>query len=366
VTNHKDYYAVLEISPQASPQAVAEAYDRLSRRYQPDEDAPPSDPERMREIDEAFDILDDPQRRAEYDRLRAPPSAAATVVSEAIETAKPRTRREWLAAALLGAGALAVIIGLVALVVLVFFTDSEKKVTLASGLVYTEIEEGSGGPPHPGDALTVHYTGTLEDGTEFDSSRDGEPLMFFLGAGEVIPGWEEGFASMQQGGKRKLTIPPGLAYGERGAGNGVIPPNATLTFDVELLQIEPTGQEITTESGLKYVDRVIGRGDNFQAVTPEEGDQVSVFYTGELEDGTRFIEFPPGGQPHVFVLGGDSVIKGLDEGISTMHVGGSRRLIIPPDLAYGAEGEERDFNGNPVTVPPDATVIFEVDLVAVE
>ena len=366
MTNHKDYYAVLEISPQASPQAVAEAYDRLSRRYQPDEDAPPSDPERMLEIDEAFDILDDPERRADYDRLRAPPSAAATAVSEAVAAAKPRTRREWLAAALLGAGALAAFVGLVGLIVLLFFTDSEKKVTLASGLVYTEIEEGTGGPPHPGDALTVHYTGTLEDGTEFDSSRDRNPLMFFLGAGEVIPGWEEGFASMQQGGKRRLTIPPGLAYGEQGAGNGVIPPNATLIFDVELLQIEPAGQEITTESGLKYVDRVIGRGDNFQAVTPQEGNQVSVFYTGQLEDGTKFVEIPPGGQPHVFVAGSDSVIKGLDEGISTMHVGGSRRLIIPADLAYGDEGEVLDFAGSPVTVPPDATVIFEVDLVEVQ
>jgi peptidylprolyl isomerase len=366
VTNHKDYYAILEISPQASPQAVAEAYDRLSHRYQPDEDAPPSDPERMSEIDEAFDILDDPQRRAEYDRLHSPPSAAATAVSEAITAAKPRTRREWLAVALLGAGSLAALIGLVTLVVLLLFSDSEKKVTLASGLVYTEIEEGTGGLPHPFDALTVHYTGMLEDGTEFDSSRDGNPFVFFLGAGEVIPGWEEGFASMQEGGKRKLTIPPGLAYGDQGAGNGVIPPNATLIFDVELLKIEPTGQEITTDSGLKYVDRVIGRGDNFQAVTPQEGNQVSVFYTGQLEDGTKFVEIPPGGQPHVFVAGSDGVIRGLDEGISTMHVGGSRRLIVPPDLAYGDEGEELTFEGNPVTIPPDATVIFEVDLVEVQ
>jgi peptidylprolyl isomerase len=365
VTAVKDYYAILEVAPQASRQAIAEAYDRLAQRYQPNEDEPPIDPERMREIDEAFDTLDDPERRAEYDRQRAPPSAAATAVSDAVAAAKPRTRKEWLAAALLAGGALAALIGLVTLIVLLLLTDGEKKVTLASGLVYTEIEEGTGGPPHPGDALTVHYTGTLEDGTEFDSSRDGNPFVFFLGAGEVIPGWEEGFASMQQGGKRKLTIPPGLAYGERGAGNGVIPPNATLTFDVELLKIEPTGQEITTDSGLKYVDRVIGRGQNFQGVTPQEGNEVTVHYIGEMEDGTRFVDTITNGQPYTFILG-QAEIDGLDEGVSTMKVGGSRRLIVPPELGYGDEGGELTFEGNPVTIPPDATLIFEVDLVEVQ
>jgi peptidylprolyl isomerase len=366
VSNNKDYYAVLEISPQASRQAIAEAYDRLSRRYQPDEDSPPSDPERMSDIDEAFDVLDDPERRAEYDRLVFPPSAAATAVSEAITAARPRSRREWLAFGLLGVGSVAAFVGLIALIVLLFFSDSEKKVTLASGLVYTEIESGSGGPPHPGDALTAHYTGMLEDGTEFDSSRDGNPLVFNLAAGEVIPGWEEGFASMQAGGRRRLVIPPGLAYGERGAGN-VIPPNATLVFDVDLLQIEATGQEITTDSGLKYIDRQIGRDQQtFEAITPEDGDEVSVHYTGELEDGTLFADTPATGQPHTFALGEDSVIDGLNQGVSTMKLGGSRRLIIPPELGYGDEGEELTLGDQTVSVPPGATLIFEVDLIEVK
>jgi len=364
VTSHKDYYEVLEINPHAGPEAIAEAYDRLSRRYQPDEDALPTDPERMREIDEAFDILDDPQRRAEYDRLRFRPSVAASAVSEAITVAKPRTGREWQAFGLIGVGSLAAVAGLVALVILLLPSDTGAKVTLASGLIYAEIEEGAGGPPHPGDALTVHYTGRLEDGTEFDSSLEGNPFVFLLGAGEVIPGWEEGFASIEAGGRRRLTIPPGLAYGSQGAGD-VIPPDATLIFDVELLQIEAAGQEITTGSGLKYVDREIGRDQSFQAITPEDGNEVAVLYTGELEDGTRFADTVAGGEPHIFVLGSDSEIAGLDEGVSTMKVGGSRRLIVPPDLAYGDEGAEITFGDKTVTVPPGATLIFEVQLIGV-
>jgi len=364
VSSSRDYYDVLEISPGANRQAIAEAYDRLSRRYQPDDDAPPSDPERMSEIDEAFDTLDDPERRAEYDRLRAPPSATVAAVSEAVAAVKPTRRREWLALGLMGAGAVAAVAGLVALVVLLVFSDSEKKVTLASGLVYTELDSGSGGPPHPGDALTVHYTGMLEDGTEFDSSREGNPLVFVLGAGEVIPGWEEGFASLQEGGRRRLVIPPGLAYGEQGAGNGVIPPSATLVFDVDLLQIEAKGQEITTDSGLKYVDRQIGRTEGLEAITPEDGDEVAIHYTGELEDGTKFADTLTSGEPYTFVLG-EAEIEGLDEGVSTMKVGGSRRLVVPAKLAYGDEGKELTFGDKTVTVPPGATLIFEVDLLGV-
>jgi peptidylprolyl isomerase len=363
VSGSRDYYDVLEISPGANRQAIAEAYDRLSRRYQPDGEAPPTDPERMSEIDEAFDTLDDPQRRAEYDRLRAPPSAAAVAVSEAVAAVKPTRRREWLALGLMGAGAVAAVAGLVALVVLLVFSDSEKKVTLASGLVYTELDSGSGGPPHPGDALTAHYTGMLEDGTEFGSSREGNPIVFILGAGEVIPGWEEGFASMKEGGRRKLMVPPGLAYGAQGRGE--IPPDATLTFDVELLQIEATGQEITTDSGLKYVDRQIGRDQQtIEAITPEDGDEVAIHYTGELEDGTKFAD-TLSGEPYTFVLG-EADIEGLDEGVSTMKVGGSRRLIVPADLAYGDEEKELTFGDKTVTIPPGATLIFEVDLLGVK
>jgi len=110
--------------------------------------------------------------------------------------------------------------------------------TTASGLEYEEIAEGTGASPQPGKTVTVHYTGTLTDGSKFDSSRDrNQPFSFTIGVGQVIKGWDEGVMSMKVGGRRKLTIPPDLGYGSRGAG-GVIPPNATLLFDVELLGVK--------------------------------------------------------------------------------------------------------------------------------
>lgn len=115
--------------------------------------------------------------------------------------------------------------------------DGNNIVTTDSGLKYEVIAAGDGAEPKPGDRVFVHYVGTLEDGTKFDSSRDrGRPFDFTIGQGQVIKGWDEGVGIMKVGDRRKLIIPPELGYGARGAG-GVIPPNATLIFDVELLRI---------------------------------------------------------------------------------------------------------------------------------
>jgi len=111
-------------------------------------------------------------------------------------------------------------------------------VTTPSGLSYVDLVVGNGPQPTAGKPVKVHYTGWLENGTKFDSSVDrGEPFVFTVGAGEVIPGWDEGVMTMKVGGKRRLIVPSQLGYGAAGAG-GVIPPNATLIFEVELLGAE--------------------------------------------------------------------------------------------------------------------------------
>lgn len=114
--------------------------------------------------------------------------------------------------------------------------DSSYIVT-ASGLKYTDMVTGTGPSPVPGVDVTIHYTGTLLDGKKFDSTRDrNKPHTFTIGLGQALAGWDEGIMSMKVGGKRKLIIPPDLAYGPRGVA-GVIPPNATVIFEIELLDI---------------------------------------------------------------------------------------------------------------------------------
>jgi peptidylprolyl isomerase len=116
---------------------------------------------------------------------------------------------------------------------------------------------------------------------------------------------------------------------------------------------QKSGGEVTTASGLKYVDEVVGTGDK-----PRLGKSVTVHYTGWLENGTKFESSVDRGQPYTFQIGTRSVIAGWDEGILSMHVGGKRKLIIPPDLGYGAQGSGK--------IPPNATLIFEIELLGVK
>jgi len=214
----------------------------------------------------------------------------------------------------------------------------------ASGLQYTDEVVGAGDTPQRGDFVVVHYTGTLEDGTKFDSSLDrGEPAVFQIGVGQVIPGWDEGVGSMKIGGKRRLIIPPELGYGAAGAGN-VIPPNATLIFDVELLGIPR----------VKVEDIEVGDG-----AAADEGNTLVVHYTGTLEDGTKFDSSLDRNQPIEFVLGAGQVIPGWEQGFEGMKVGGKRRLTIPPELAYGSQGAGS-------AIPPNATLNFEVELLEIK
>ena len=238
-----------------------------------------------------------------------------------------------------------------------------KIITTHTGLKYEDFIIGTGNYPKVGDKVIVHYTGKLLDGTIFDSSVErNQPFEFPLGMGRVIKGWDEGLSSMKIGGKRILTIPPELGYGERGAG-GRIPPNATLIFEIELIDIkkpfidkdfELPGEEILTDSGMIMIDHIVGDGNK-----PNPTQIVVVHYTGKLENGTKFDSSHDKGSPFEFPLGMGKVIKGWDEGISTMNIGGKRTLIIPPYLAYG----ERGAGG---VIPPNATLLFEVELVAIK
>ena len=115
---------------------------------------------------------------------------------------------------------------------------SGKPVVTSDGLKYWDVKVGTGATATPGHKVKVNYTGWLTNGKQFDSSVGRQPFEFQLGAGQVIKGWDEGVAGMKVGGKRRLEIPPALGYGSRGVGGGLIPPNSTLLFDVELLDVK--------------------------------------------------------------------------------------------------------------------------------
>ena len=239
-----------------------------------------------------------------------------------------------------------------------------------SGLQYIEIAAGTGKQPQPGDIVAVHYVGTLEDGTEFDSSYSrGQPIEFALGQGQVISGWDEGISLMHEGSKATLIIPPELAYGAQGAGD-VIPPNATLTFEVELVSVSPPpptptplppptsideGDFTVTDSGLKYY--VLQASDGVQ---PEEMGIVTIHFDGWLEDGSSLgSSRTNGGQSITFALGHSEIMQGWDEAVALMRVGERTQFIIPPELAFGEQG-----SGG--VIPPNATLIFELELLDVQ
>lgn len=241
-------------------------------------------------------------------------------------------------------------------------------ITTESGLMIETLEEGTGEIPQPNEIVNVHYIGTLEDGTEFDNSYTrGQPIQFPLGQGAVIPGWDEGVGMMQVGEKARLTIPPDLAYGEAGAG-GVIPPNATLTFEVELVSIEPPPPTPTpappptsvdeedyfdTDEGLRFAVLQVGDGD-----APVDGGGLTFHFSGWTEDGTAIGDSYSFGQPFQMTLGRDEVMPGWDLALAQMQVGEKTQFILPPELALGEEG-------SPPVIPPNTPLIFEFELLEV-
>jgi len=218
-----------------------------------------------------------------------------------------------------------------------------------------DLEVGQGAEVAPGDFVKVHYTGWLytdgEKGEQFDSSRDrDEPFVFQLGKGQVIKGWDQGLAGMRVGGKRRLIVPPELGYGDRGTPN--IPGGATLLFEVEVLDVPEVQIETLTE----------GEGP---AVA--DGDVIKVHYTGWLrgEDGQKGEKVDSSlDRNRLFTVkvGAGKVIPGWEKGLLGMKPGEHRRLIIPPELAYGSRGARK---GSEYRIPPGATLIFEIELVEI-
>jgi peptidylprolyl isomerase len=249
---------------------------------------------------------------------------------------------------------------------------------LVPGVQYRDLKVGDGAECPPGATVKIHYTGWLTDGTVFDSSRDNaKPANFPLD--NLIPGWQEGIPGMKKGGVRKLVIAPEMGYGD--ASQGKVPAKATLIFEVEMLAFAPPsepkvkarprrsplpkdltklfdgtsptaddpGLKAIGSGGLQYRDLKVGGGPEVM-----HGRSVLVDYVGwRRSDGKIFDSSFRRDKPFPANLGG-GVIAGWMEGVPGMKVGGIRKLVIPPALAYGERGAGED-------IPPGATLVFEIE-----
>lgn len=268
----------------------------------------------------------------------------------------------------------------------------EKKISVApnaSGLYFIESQPGKGIKIDTGAWVKTHFSVTLIDGKQVFSTIDrGEPMEFEFGKRFDTPGFEEGVSKMVKGGKATLIVPSKIAFGETGRG-AMVPPFSTVIYDVEVVDVQSKADhdkqaaekkkaeslklennkkqegelmkkyladhKITTKptaSGLIFIEKVKGTGANAAA-----GKKVKVHYTGTLLDGTKFDSSRDRDEPFEFVLGQGQVIKGWDEGIAMMNVGGKATLVIPSTIAYG----ERDMG----QIPPYSTLVFEVELMDV-
>lgn len=261
---------------------------------------------------------------------------------------------------------------------------------LPSGLYFIETQKGNNQKPKVGDYGKINFKVSTIDGRVLYSTYDqGQPMMWENGRDFDNKGVTEALGLMSKGSKASIIVPSSLAFGEQGRGQ-MIPPYTTLLYDLELVDIMTKAQmekeqadqqrkaneEIEkakkeeagklqsylksnnikvapTASGLYYIETKKGTGE--QAAT---GKTVKVHYTGTLLDGTKFDSSVDRGEPFSFVLGQGQVIRGWDEGIALMKEGGKARLVIPSQLAYGENGRQ--------SIPPSATLVFDVELIDVQ
>jgi peptidylprolyl isomerase len=240
----------------------------------------------------------------------------------------------------------------------------EELIAMDNGEQYADLVLGDGTEAISNTTVTTEYSIWVTNGSSNDfvfSSDDSQPVTFVVGKGDVVfPGWEQGVIGMKVGGKRLLRIPPDLALGSESSSS--IPANSTLIMEITLTDVKEPRKAtkvdekdyITASSGLKYYDIQVGTG-----VTPTVGQTVVVNYVGWLEDGTQFDSSYDRGEPFSFALGMGNVITGWDLGVASMKVGGIRQLVIPSALGYGDSGAGS-------TIPPGATLIFEVELVEIK
>jgi FKBP-type peptidyl-prolyl cis-trans isomerase len=258
-----------------------------------------------------------------------------------------------------------------------FLADNAKREGVkrtASGLQYEILAEGGEGgvSPEPEDIVEVHYVGTLIDGTEFDSSHArGAAARFQLG--RVIPGWIEGLQLMSEGDRYRFYIPSDLAYGQEGRPGSPIGPNAALIFDVELLGVANAERNAAksaqflaanakkpgvkaTPSGLQYESLAEGPAGGAKPTDESRvvAHYVAMLVSGEEIDSTRRAPAPP-----EFMLT-QFPVEGVVEGLQLMSAGDTYRFVVPPELAFGAQGTPDSLVG------PNEALVFEVELVEVK